>query len=237
MLHTMMLLNLVFVRVFGSDDSKPVDIFGQIVYLSSIMISFESSFLVTLLGVGLSFVFNSDDDIEKFYEELEEAKTQCSQQNPLIIMGDFNAKVGEGREENIVGPHGLGTRNLRGENSNHGFYKSGLISIPQGFGHLLKGQQKVTRPLQRSLGNILWLRRGVDLDFFNSRLSSVRIKRATIMHPSTVPFGSVDCGIVVELEHYCRSHGVPKDTYFSMAIGLLPFGATSSAGIECVWIY
>ncbi|GFO36777.1 craniofacial development protein 2-like protein [Plakobranchus ocellatus] len=57
----------------------------------------------------------SDDDIEKFYEELEEVKTQCSQQNPLIIMGDFNAKVGEGREENIVGPHGLGTRNLRGE--------------------------------------------------------------------------------------------------------------------------
>ncbi|GFO39298.1 craniofacial development protein 2-like protein [Plakobranchus ocellatus] len=59
----------------------------------------------------------SDDDIEKFYEELEEAKTQCSQQNPLIIMGDFNAKVGEGREENIVGPHGLGTRNMRGEKS------------------------------------------------------------------------------------------------------------------------
>ncbi|GFO13734.1 all-trans-retinol 13,14-reductase [Plakobranchus ocellatus] len=50
----------------------------------------------------------------RFYEELEEAKTQCSQQNPLIIMGDFNARK-YAREENIVGPHGLGTRNLRGE--------------------------------------------------------------------------------------------------------------------------
>ena len=29
-------------------------------------------------------------------------------------MGDFNAKV-EGREENVVGPHGLGIRTIPGE--------------------------------------------------------------------------------------------------------------------------
>ena len=39
---------------------------------------------------------------------------QCRQQDPLIIMGDFNAKVGEGREEN-GGPHGLGIINIQGE--------------------------------------------------------------------------------------------------------------------------
>jgi len=32
-----------------------------------------------------------------------------------MIMGDFNAKVGEGRFEALVGPYGLGLRNDRGE--------------------------------------------------------------------------------------------------------------------------
>ena len=30
-------------------------------------------------------------------------------------MGDFNGKVGNGREENIIGPYGLGTRNENGD--------------------------------------------------------------------------------------------------------------------------
>ena len=30
-------------------------------------------------------------------------------------MGDFLAKVGEGREENVIGSHGLGIRNIRVE--------------------------------------------------------------------------------------------------------------------------
>ena len=45
----------------------------------------------------------SDQDIHKFYEDLEQT-----------IKGDFNAKV-EGREENVVGPHRLDLRNIRGE--------------------------------------------------------------------------------------------------------------------------
>ncbi|GFO04543.1 hypothetical protein PoB_003104800 [Plakobranchus ocellatus] len=52
-----MLFNLVFSRGFDPEESEPMEIFGQNVYLSSIFISFESSFIVTLLGVGLSFVF------------------------------------------------------------------------------------------------------------------------------------------------------------------------------------
>ena len=40
---------------------------------------------------------------------------QCKSHENTIIQGDFNAKVGEGRSENIAGPVGLGTQNERGE--------------------------------------------------------------------------------------------------------------------------
>ena len=58
---------------------------------------------------------NNCDDIEKFYEDLEQAKVLCRQQDPLIIMGDFNVKIGERREEKRVGPHRLDIRNMPGE--------------------------------------------------------------------------------------------------------------------------
>ena len=47
----------------------------------------------------------SDDDIEKFYEYMERAKAQWRQQAPPITMVDFNAKVGGGKEEHVVGFH------------------------------------------------------------------------------------------------------------------------------------
>lgn len=33
----------------------------------------------------------------------------------IIIMGDFNAKIGRGQAGNCVGPYGLGERNERGD--------------------------------------------------------------------------------------------------------------------------
>jgi len=32
-----------------------------------------------------------------------------------IVLGDFNAKIGEGKQDLLVGPHGLGDRNERGD--------------------------------------------------------------------------------------------------------------------------
>ncbi|GFN81087.1 craniofacial development protein 2-like protein [Plakobranchus ocellatus] len=58
---------------------------------------------------------SNDEDLDKFCNELDTAKTQCKSQDPLIIMGDFNAKVGTEKVDDIVGKHGLGIRNERGE--------------------------------------------------------------------------------------------------------------------------
>ncbi|GFO05072.1 craniofacial development protein 2-like protein [Plakobranchus ocellatus] len=57
---------------------------------------------------------SNDEDLDKFYNDLDTAKTQCKSQDPLIIMGDFNAKVGTDKVDAIVGKHGLGIRNERG---------------------------------------------------------------------------------------------------------------------------
>ena len=58
-----------------------------------------------------------DTDVEKFYEDLDNAvnRKECKQD---IIMGDFNAKIGiKEKNENLkwIGPHGIGIRNDRGE--------------------------------------------------------------------------------------------------------------------------
>ena len=70
---------------------------------------------LNIILIYASTLSSSDEDTEQFYEDLEQAGVQCRQQVCLIIMGDFNAKVGEGKEENVVGPHGLGIRNIRRE--------------------------------------------------------------------------------------------------------------------------
>ena len=56
-----------------------------------------------------------ESDIENFYEDLERARAQCKSQEVVIVMGEMHAKVGEGRDENIVGDYGLGEGNERGE--------------------------------------------------------------------------------------------------------------------------
>ncbi|GFO12823.1 craniofacial development protein 2-like protein [Plakobranchus ocellatus] len=58
---------------------------------------------------------NSEDvEVEKFYEEIEKAKGYIKSQDTIIVMGDFNAKLGDERVEDVVGPSGIGTINERG---------------------------------------------------------------------------------------------------------------------------
>ena len=56
-----------------------------------------------------------DEEIEEYYEEVNRTLKTVKSDEILIVMGDMNAKVGKGKCEKIVGNHGLGSRNERGE--------------------------------------------------------------------------------------------------------------------------
>ncbi|GFO14530.1 craniofacial development protein 2-like, partial [Plakobranchus ocellatus] len=54
---------------------------------------------------------SEDVEVEKFYEEIEKAKGYLKSQDIITVMEDFNAKVGDERVEDVVGPSGIGTVN------------------------------------------------------------------------------------------------------------------------------
>uniref|UniRef100_A0A0P4VZ55 Endonuclease/exonuclease/phosphatase domain-containing protein n=1 Tax=Scylla olivacea TaxID=85551 RepID=A0A0P4VZ55_SCYOL len=58
---------------------------------------------------------HSDDEVDAFYEQVDSAWGLCKPGEVTLVMGDLNAKVGEGRSGNVVGSFGLGERNERGD--------------------------------------------------------------------------------------------------------------------------
>src|SRR6476469_11239951 len=56
-----------------------------------------------------------DEQVEKLYDQLEKISGKQKGTDNVIVMGDFNAVVGEGKEDGVVGKFGLGKRNDRGE--------------------------------------------------------------------------------------------------------------------------
>ncbi|GFO01569.1 craniofacial development protein 2-like [Plakobranchus ocellatus] len=81
------------------------------------------------LNLGIIQVYaptsdSEDAEVEKFYEEIEKAKGYLKSQNIIILMGDFNAKVGDERVEDVAGPIGpLGFKSTLGD--------SGLGRVPE----------------------------------------------------------------------------------------------------------
>ena len=73
------------------------------------------SFDITIIQVYASTSESTEEDIDLFYKDLETAKNHCKSQDVIIIMGDFNVKVGNERVDEVVGDHGLGQRNERRE--------------------------------------------------------------------------------------------------------------------------
>jgi len=59
---------------------------------------------------------NSEEDKDQFYEQLQTVINTVSKHDIKLVIGDFNAKVGEGKTglEELVGKHGVGVRSDNG---------------------------------------------------------------------------------------------------------------------------
>src|SRR5215469_5197255 len=72
-------------------------------------------FKICLTQVYAPTTQHEEDEMDKFYREVQSAKDQCRQHEMIVVMEDLNAKVGNERFDEVVGPWGLGDRNDRGE--------------------------------------------------------------------------------------------------------------------------
>ena len=70
---------------------------------------------IVIIQVYMPTSQHEDKEIEDMYEHIEELMDQERGNDYLVIMGDWNAVVGEGRSGSEVGAYGLGDRNKRGD--------------------------------------------------------------------------------------------------------------------------
>ena len=72
---------------------------------------------VTVMQVYAPNSADTDEKVDEFYDQLQMAINSTDKKDMMIIMGDFNAKVGSNRThwESVIGNHGYGTINDRGE--------------------------------------------------------------------------------------------------------------------------
>ena len=58
---------------------------------------------------------HSEEEVEEFYNALEELVEETPGNKYLVLMGDWNAIVGQGKDGKTTGEHGHGARNERGQ--------------------------------------------------------------------------------------------------------------------------
>src|SRR3989442_914724 len=70
---------------------------------------------MVIIQVYMPTTAHEDDEVEEMYEQIERIISKQKRNTIVIVMGDFNAIVGERSDEKVIGKYGLGKRNDRGE--------------------------------------------------------------------------------------------------------------------------
>ena len=83
---------------------------------------------ILMIQVYMPISEHEDDEVEDLYGVIEEILEEDGKGNTnTIIMGDWNNVVGDVPYRNIVGPHGLGRKNHRGQMLINFCERNGLI--------------------------------------------------------------------------------------------------------------
>jgi exonuclease III len=70
---------------------------------------------LTLIQVYAPTAADTQEEHDRFFGDLQRLINKASKRSVLFVMGDFNAKVGEGTSQlPVIGPYGLGERNEAG---------------------------------------------------------------------------------------------------------------------------
>ena len=76
-----------------------------------------------------------DEEVEGHYQEINKMLKEVKSTDVLLVIGDFNAKIGEGSYKDIIGAHGLGERNPRGDRLAHFCIEKDLVVTNTIFQH------------------------------------------------------------------------------------------------------
>ena len=80
-----------------------------------IFVWFQSKPLNTAVIQDYALTSNEEDEVEWFYEDLQDLLKLTPKKDVLFIIGDWNAKVGSQETPVVTGKFGLGIQNEAGE--------------------------------------------------------------------------------------------------------------------------
>ena len=72
-------------------------------------------FSITVIQVYAPNSNAEEDEVERFYEDLQDLLELTPKKDVLFIIGDWNAKVGSQERPGVTGKFGLGIRNEAGQ--------------------------------------------------------------------------------------------------------------------------